>query len=161
MVFASHRLSKDQFIIFLDAGFPFMDGFPIFPHLGHRDGRKIDLCFQYLDNKSGKYSAGAPSVLGYGVYEKPLPNEVDQINQCVKAGYWQYDPTRYWFTSSNTKKKFSAELTKDLIESLISSNAKKIFIEPYLKQRLSLTQSEIRFHGCRAVRHDDHLHVEF
>ncbi len=34
-------------------------------------------------------------------------------------------------------------------------------IEPYLKKSLGLgTESKIRFQGCQAVRHDDHIHLE-
>lgn len=36
----------------------------------------------------------------------------------------------------------------------------KLFIEPHLKTRLKLTSNKIRFHGCQAVRHDDHMHVQ-
>jgi len=36
----------------------------------------------------------------------------------------------------------------------------KIFIEPHLVKRLKLASNKIRFQGCRAVRHDDHLHVQ-
>ncbi|MFT5619364.1 MAG: hypothetical protein ACI85I_002607, partial [Arenicella sp.] len=37
----------------------------------------------------------------------------------------------------------------------------KVFIEPHLKTRLGLENySKIRFHGCQAVRHDDHIHVQ-
>ena len=28
------------------------------------------------------------------------------------------------------------------------------------KTRLLLTSDKIRFHGCQAVRHDDHIHVQ-
>ena len=36
----------------------------------------------------------------------------------------------------------------------------KVFIEPHLKTRLNLTSNKIRFHGCQAVRHDDHIHLQ-
>jgi len=37
----------------------------------------------------------------------------------------------------------------------------KIFIEPHLKSRLGFANdSKVRFHGCAAVRHDDHIHIE-
>jgi murein endopeptidase len=48
-----------------------------------------------------------------------------------------------------------------LVEILASEKSiGKIFIEPHLKTRLKLTTPKIRFHGCRAVRHDDHIHVQ-
>ena len=37
----------------------------------------------------------------------------------------------------------------------------KIFLEPHLKSRLRLSSyGKIRFHGCAAVRHDDHIHIQ-
>lgn len=37
----------------------------------------------------------------------------------------------------------------------------KLFLEPHLKKRWQLeAYDKIRLHGCRAVRHDDHLHVQ-
>ena len=35
---------------YLDANFPFMDGFPLIPHLSHNDGKKLDLAFRYNSN---------------------------------------------------------------------------------------------------------------
>ncbi len=32
--------------------------------------------------------------------------------------------------------------------------------KPHLKTRLKLSSAKIRFHGCQAVRHDDHIHVQ-
>lgn len=40
----------------LDANFPFFDGFPLFPHLSHSDGRKLDVAFFYQDAE-GSYAA--------------------------------------------------------------------------------------------------------
>jgi hypothetical protein len=36
----------------------------------------------------------------------------------------------------------------------------KILLEPHLKARLGLDSDLIRFQGCGAARHDDHIHVE-
>ena len=43
---------------------------------------------------------------------------------------------------------------------LKNSNTHKIFIEPHLKQRLGIKNQKVRFHGCGAVRHDDHIHLQ-
>ncbi|MGL5011317.1 MAG: hypothetical protein ACRC6I_15670, partial [Paracoccaceae bacterium] len=40
------------------------------------------------------------------------------------------------------------------------SRVAKIFVEPPLATRLSLAHPKIRFQGCRAARHDDHLHIQ-
>jgi hypothetical protein len=35
-----------------------------------------------------------------------------------------------------------------------------VFVEPYLAARLGVTAPAIRFQGCRAARHDDHIHFQ-
>jgi hypothetical protein len=39
--------------LMLDGSLPFVDGFPLLPHLSHDDGRKADLAFYYRDGKGG------------------------------------------------------------------------------------------------------------
>jgi len=57
--------------------------------------------------------------------------------------------------------KFSEKGTKLLLERIIEFHPiEKIFIEPHLKQRLNLDHPKIRYHGCGAVRHDDHIHIQ-
>jgi murein endopeptidase len=36
----------------------------------------------------------------------------------------------------------------------------KIFVEPPLATRFNLSDPKIRFQGCRAARHDDHIHIQ-
>jgi murein endopeptidase len=56
---------------------------------------------------------------------------------------------------------FYPQKTKALVELFANdSRIGKIFIEPHLQLRLHITSNKIRFHGCRAVRHDDHIHVQ-
>ena len=47
-----------------------------------------------------------------------------------------------------------------MLNILHQPNLGKVFIEPHLKDRMKLTNSKIRFHGCGAVRHDDHIHIQ-
>ena len=56
---------------------------------------------------------------------------------------------------------FSKKGTKKLINSILKNQSLgKLFIEPHLKSRMSLNDTRIRYHGCRAVRHDDHIHIQ-
>jgi len=66
--------------------------------------------------------------------------------------YPQNNKKNFTFDSTKTKELVNLFASKPTIE--------KIFIEPYLKTRLKLTSNKIRFHGCEAVRHDDHVHVQ-
>ncbi len=148
---------------YLDASFPFFDGFPMLPHLSHNDGRKLDLAFFYTDSETGEQlNDAAPSWMGYGVFEEPRPGEQNMPEICAKKGYWQYSYPKYLAPQWNKDDySFDSERTAALL-SLLANEAYigKIFIEPHLKQRMNLSSAKIRFHGCRAVRHDDHVHVQ-
>jgi hypothetical protein len=148
-------------IRYLDANFPFINKFPLFPHLSHHDGRKIDLSFVYQDT-SGNITTKQKSNSGYGVFEAPNNSEINQIVNCLNKGYWQYSYAKYMtFGSINSDLVLSKKGTKKLIQSLLKqSEIQKIFMEPHLKQRLHLTNKKIRYHGCQAVRHDDHIHLQ-
>ncbi len=145
-------------LYYLDANFPFIDGFPLFPHLSHKDGKKVDLDFIY-ENDEGP-SKSSPSWMGYGVYSNPYPHEEHTNQRCKKAGYFQYDYPKYLSPFPDTTLKLSEQPTSFVITELLKlPETSKIFIEPHLKQRLGLSnESKIRFQGCRAVRHDDHIH---
>ncbi len=155
-------LQKEPFRInYLDANFPFIKDFPLLPHLSHNDGKKIDLSFIY-ETKKGEITNKQKSISGYGSFENPKKQEFDQTNYCKSKGYFQYDFTKYATLGIlHPNLNFSKKGTKRLIQYLLKDkNVGKIFIEPHLKNRLGLKDSRIRFHGCRAVRHDDHIHVQ-
>ncbi len=148
-------------IHYLDANFPFINKFPLLPHLSHNDGKKIDLSLIY-ETVSGTITNKQKSISGYGVFENPKLYEYNQINTCLKKGYFQYDFPKYITLGSIYKELvFSNKGTKLLIETLLKQkNTGKIFIEPHLKNRMNLRNKKIRYHGCQAVRHDDHIHVQ-
>ncbi len=148
-------------LVYLDANFPFMDQFPLLPHLSHNDGKKIDLSFVYKDD-SGALTQQKPSMSGYGVYEASTSTEYNQNDICKKQGYWQYDFTKYVsFGRLNKDISLSEKGTRDLINLILEQkDVAKLFIEPHLKTRLNLANQKIRFHGCQAVRHDDHIHFQ-
>lgn len=54
----------------LEGNLPFISGFPLAPHLSHRDGKKIDIAFFYRKTADDAViSNGSPSWLGYFIYE--------------------------------------------------------------------------------------------
>ncbi|MCR9254098.1 MAG: hypothetical protein NXI20_27045 [bacterium] len=150
-------------INYLDANFPFVDGFPLIPHLSHNDGKKIDIAFLYVESRNNERVNTTPSFIGYGVYASPKSNEIDYPTICAQEGNWQYSFIHKFVPQWNSSKYIvDSERTSDYI-SLLSSNlmTSKIFIEPHLKSRWKLSKdSKIRFHGCHAVRHDDHIHLQ-
>ncbi|MEQ8686096.1 MAG: hypothetical protein RIE86_12430 [Imperialibacter sp.] len=146
---------------YLDANFPFFDQFPLLPHLSHNDGKKLDLAFYYIQGNSR--SDSAPSFIGYGVYDEPKSGESDYPAICKQKGYWQYGLLSSVVPQWNKGDyKLDIVRTTELIKMLAVEHAtSKVFIEPHLKQRWHLGRfDKIRFHGCQAVRHDDHIHIQ-
>ncbi len=96
---------------------------------------------------------------GYGVY---VIDKNNTSSYCLKKGYWQYDFPKYLTLGTIDDLELDKDKTKTLIRQLLSSDkVEKMFIEPYLKQKLGFTaENRIRFHGCKAVRHDDHIHLQ-
>ncbi len=146
-------------ITYLDANFPFFDGFPLLPHLSHNDGKKVDLSFMYID-KEGNKTDKKPSVTGYGIYVNSEENTTSK--RCKAMGQWQYDFPKYLSLGKINDLNFDPDRTKSLLLLLLESNAtEKIFIEPHLKASLGLNyKNKVRFQGCHAVRHDDHIHLQ-
>ena len=144
-------------LIYLDANFPLFNEFPLLPHLSHNDGKKIDFAFYYL--RKGLKSHDHPSLSGYGVYAEPKLTEKNQNELCKQEGFWQYDFTKY-FTFGTKKGFILDEHRTAILVKLLAQHpqTEKIFIEPHLKLRLGINDDKVRFHGCRAVRHDDHIH---
>jgi hypothetical protein len=147
---------------YLDANFPFINKFPLVPHLSHNDGKKIDLSFCYLDSKTSKQTNECPSFIGYGICEEPRSDEKNTAEFCTEKGYWQYGfLTKVISQDSKKDFTFDSYKTRELVNIFAQQQTiGKIFIEPHLKKRLNLTSEKIRFHGCQAVRHDDHIHVQ-
>lgn len=145
----------------LDANFPFWNGFPLLPHLSHADGKKLDISLVYKDAE-GKPTNNKPTRSGYGVFVEPKPKEYDQIEVCRAKGYWQYDFPKYLtFGTIHQDLIFSEEGTRDLLKAILQEpSVTKVFIEPHIRTRLSLRHAKLRYHGCRAVRHDDHIHLQ-
>lgn len=148
-------------INYLDANFPFINKFPLLPHLSHNNGKKIDISLVY-EQVDGTISAEQKSRLGYGVFVEAEAGEINQPNICLNAGHSLYNYPKYFsFGLINDDLAFSVTGTKKLITSLLKSqNVEKIFIEPHLQSRMGLADNKIRYHGCHAVRHDDHVHLQ-
>jgi hypothetical protein len=149
-------------INYLDANFPFINEFPLIPHRSHNDGKKLDLSFCYRNAKTGEPTNECPSFIGYGICEEPRPNEINWPESCEKEGHWQYSFMSKVISQDNKQDfTFDSDRTRSLVYLFATQpNIGIIFIEPHLKTRLKLTSDKIRFHGCQAVRHDDHVHVE-
>lgn len=143
-------------VYYLDANFPFLDGFPLIPHLSHNDGKKLDLAFQYV-NDDGKPTS-PPTMLGYGFFEGPHDHEFDQ-NAACDNGFYNITALFGWMRLRSPK--VDEQGTKKLMDAL-TPMSEKMFLEPHLKTRWGLSgNTKIRFQGCHSVRHDDHIHLQW
>lgn len=136
----------------LDANFPFISGFHLLPHLSHDDGRKVDLAFFYKDD--GGFLPGVTrSPIGYFAFEKGPTTCPDTTLTLRWDMAWLQ---RLWPDYHLEPRRMTGALQ------LLSDDERvsKVFIEPHLKSRFQIESSKIRFQGCRAARHDDHIHLQ-
>jgi hypothetical protein len=152
-------------IWFMDANFPFIDGYPLEPHLSHRDGKKIDLSFYWKSVKAGVPISKNPSPTGYGLWAEPLPGEFDYAQHCIEKGNWfiGYDEQLGNWGYDKKDYTFDGARTREMLRLLVEHPAiDKILIQPHLKKRLDLEgYNKVRAQGCHAARHDDHVHVQW
>lgn len=150
-------------LYYLDANFPFFDGYPLQPHFTHRHGTTMDIALHWQDAHSSEPIQGAPTPLAYGASALPLPGEVDWEDKCRQQGNWyrsiEMKMARPFYREADFK--LDEARTKALARLFAEQpNVKKILLEPHLKARLGLSRfDKVRFQGCRAARHDDHIHV--
>ena len=139
-------------VAYLDAGFPFFDWFPMLPHLSHGDARKIDLALVYMDG------AATPSPIGYWGFVQPRP---DDPQPCTgREGWLRWNMA--WLQPLLPETELDVRRTAILLGALAQDrDVHRILIEPHLRRRLGVDYPGVRFQGCRAARHDDHIHVEF
>ena len=150
----------------LDANFPAFDGFPLLPHLSHDDGRKVDLAFLYRDGPDRGGGGPVDTVrsrrFGYWAFEEPRPGDP---RPCAGRDdrltlRWDMD----WLPRIglfHDRLMLDEERTARMIRLLAADpRVTRILLEPHLAERLGVAHPKVRFQGCRAARHDDHIHVE-
>ncbi len=137
----------------LDGGFPFLDGMPLLPHLSHNDGKKLDFAFYYQGD--GSYlPEQTRSPIGYWAFE--LGDETICRPVWLTAR-WNLRWLQSFWPDRPIEPNRTAALTRLFLADLRVS---KVFLEPPLAAKLGLEDGKLRFQGCRAARHDDHLHIQ-
>ena len=131
----------------LDAGFPF-GRLPLLPHLSHDDGEKLDIALYWAD-----HPGRSKSPIGYWGY-------ADGAGDCPN----RWADLRWDMATLNTilpDWPLDRPRMTTALEWLASDpRTGKILIEPHIPQSLNLPHPKIRFQGCRAARHDDHIHLQ-
>ncbi len=136
----------------LDANFPFLDGFPLLPHLSHDDGEKVDLAFFYRD-ESGYLPGSTRSPIGYFAFEQG-PSDCNPRWPTMR---WDLAVLQPLWRTLEVDQARTAAILRILAQ---DARVERIFVEPHLVERLGLSHPAIRSQGCRAARHDDHIHLE-
>ena len=156
------RVFPGTVTLLLDASFPLFDGFPLLPHLSHDDGRKLDLAFYYQDS-DGSYLPGVTrSPIGYWAFESP--QDAATLPCAGRNDILTFRWNVPWFRNFHRRVGLERERTAQAILWLATAGRElgvsKILLEPHLKAAFELGHQAIRFQGCRATRHDDHIHIE-
>lgn len=139
-------------VTFLDAGT--RSGGPLWPHRSHNDGRQIDLALFY-ETVDGEALARPPYWLGYGAYEPRRPGERDPCpGRRRPFDLGDPSPDRAW--------RLDEARTTTMIDAVLAEpSVRRIFLAPHLSQRLGYADHpKVRFAGCNAARHDDHIHID-
>lgn len=138
----------------LDGGFPFPPELPLLPHLSHDDGEKLDLAFFYA-SPGGNYLPGRTrSPLGYFAFE--FAGE-DACPPAFPTLRWDLR----WLQPLLSDRPLEPERTAALLRHLLADpRLGRVFVEPGLAERLGVGGDRLGFQGCRAARHDDHVHVQ-
>ena len=146
----------DQFpgakVLVLDGNFPFLDGFPLLPHLSHNDGDKVDLALFYRD-QTGYLPGATRSPIGYFAFQQ---GRTDCTPKWLTLR-WDLKFIQPLWPSYALDSARTAALLKILAR---DNRVGKVFLEPHLVRKLDLANEKIRFQGCRAARHDDHIHFQ-
>jgi hypothetical protein len=148
--------------LFLDANFPFLNGFPLLPHLSHGDGRKLDLAFYYADADGRYLPAVTRSPIGYWAFEQPSAGDA---SPCSVGSWlslrWNLNVLQDKLPDRVLEQRRTSAALQWLLSDGLGFKVDRIFIEPYLAARLGVQASPaLGFQGCRAARHDDHIHIQ-
>ena len=149
-------------VVYLDAGFPLFEGFPLPPHLSHDDGRKVDLALLYRADGEPPSATITPSPIGYWGFEQPRAGDPAPCagRSTLLTLRWDMD----WLQGLWPERTLDVSANRAMIRWLSGNGRRhgveKVLLEPHLQRRLGVAGPMVRFQGCRAARHDDHVHVQ-
>lgn len=146
----------------LDANFPFVTGFPLIPHLSHDDGRKLDLALYYQDDAGNFRNGETRSPVGYFAFQQSVADapQLCAGRQDRLSLRWDMNWLQGAFPDWRIEPQRMREALRWLTNEGQGHGVGKIFIEPHIPASLGIASDALRFQGCRAARHDDHIHIQ-
>ena len=155
------RAHPGTITLYLDGNFPFVDGFPLLPHLSHNDGRKLDLAYYYAAPDKTYLPGRMRSSIGYWAFEQPGAGDKPSCTgRSLLSLRWDFGFLQPLYPDRPLEPKRTATALRWLADEGPKFGIERIFIEPYLAARLGVSSPLFGFQGCRAARHDDHIHIQ-
>ncbi|MEM7443051.1 MAG: hypothetical protein AAF414_06970 [Pseudomonadota bacterium] len=99
-----------------------------------------------------------PSPIGYWGFEQPRPGDPEPCsgrNDLITLR-WDFD----WLQPMLQERTLHVGANRAVIRWLTENAVEKVLLEPHLQERLDVADDLVRFQGCRAARHDDHIHLQ-
>jgi hypothetical protein len=147
--------------LYLDGNFPFVDGFPLLPHLSHNDGRKLDLAYYYASPDKAYLPGRMRSSIGYWAFEQPGAGDKPSCTgRSLLSMRWDMSFLRSFHPDRPLEPQRTTAALRWLADEGPKLGLERVFIEPYLAARLGISSPMFGFQGCRAARHDDHIHIQ-
>lgn len=143
-------------IVYTEASWP-SGVLPMPPHLSHGDDRQIDISIYYQSLDGRPIASPEFRWNGFGAFEPP---RTDRERMKCPAGS---NHAKGLDPSPDRKWRMDEARTHELLRIFVEDKrVRRVLLEPHLKTRLGFAgHAKVRFAGCNAARHDDHLHVDF
>src|SRR5207249_8987320 len=102
------------------------------------------------------------SPVGYWAFEQPAAGDPSPCSaQSMLSLRWNLDILQDKFPDRMLEPHRTSAALRWLLSEGLRFNVDRIFIESYLVARLGAQASPVLgFQGCRAARHDDHIHIQ-
>ena len=135
---AIDRADPGTVTLYLDGNFPFVDGFPLLPHLSHNDGRKLDLAYYYAAPEGDYLPGRMRSSIGYWAFEQPGAGDKPSCTgRSLLSLRWDIELA----STALSQPTAGAEANRRGVAVAGGEGPKfgieRIFIEPYLAARLA------------------------
>jgi hypothetical protein len=101
------------------------------------------------------------SPIGYWAFEQPGPDDkLPCDDKSVLSLRWDMSALQGRFLERPLETERTRAALRWLVTEGPAFGVERIFVEPHLAARLGVSSPLLGFQGCRAARHDDHIHIQ-